>query len=174
MPNSDKTTIEATATTQQFSNAQPVWHLVCLCVLTLGVYQIFWFYRHWKFMMQHKQLNINPLARAIFGIFFVYPFFKNVHSIAEEEGYEKQYTDGMLATFYIVLCFVSALPDPYSMVGLFSFVPLIEGQKALNFYWKKQQPDLPMRTHFSKWEIVGMIFGGILLASVVIGTFFPG
>jgi hypothetical protein len=65
------------------------------------------------------------------------------------------------------------LPDPIWLISLFSFFPLLTVLKAANFYWEKEQPNLPLRTSWTGGEIAWTIFGVIFWLLVLIGLFMP-
>lgn len=50
-----------------------------LFLFTLGAYQVYWFYRHWKAQKQLNPEPIWPVARGIFSIFFVHSLFQRIH-----------------------------------------------------------------------------------------------
>jgi hypothetical protein len=62
----------------QYSNAQAPWRLVLLSIITFSFYEIYWFYRNWKHLKTHKQLEISPgwrtvgLCVPILGIVLIY------------------------------------------------------------------------------------------------------
>ncbi|MDF5828479.1 hypothetical protein P4233_13630 [Pseudomonas aeruginosa] len=41
-----------------------------LFLLTLGLYGVYWMYKHWKAQQPQMERRISPVWRAIFGIFF--------------------------------------------------------------------------------------------------------
>src|SRR6478735_927493 len=52
--------------------------LSALQLVTFGLYAVYWFYRHWAVQKRARRLNISPLARGIFAIFFVHRLFKAI------------------------------------------------------------------------------------------------
>ncbi len=50
--------------------------MVILFLTTLGIYQVYWFYRNWRLRKQATGEKIWPLPRAIFCIFFVHSLFR--------------------------------------------------------------------------------------------------
>ena len=146
---------------QQYSKSQQIWHFVLLCILSIGIYQIYWFYKSWKFFKEHNKINIYPFWRTFFMPFYAYSLFKNVFRLAEEKGYKERHSPELLTFFFIALTLLLILPNPYGLISLFSFVPLITAVKALNYFWRQEQPDFQERTGFSRGEIALLIIGGI-------------
>ena len=156
---------------QQYSKSQPVWRFVLLCIMSIGIYQIYWFYKSWKFIKERRKSNISPLWRTFVMPFYTYSLFKNIFALAEDKGYKKQHSPGFLTFVFIVLTIILILPIPYSLISLFSFVPLITVVKAFNYFWQQEKPDLQEKTRFSRGEIALLIIGGIVLILIMIGTF---
>ena len=49
--------------------------LVALSVCTLGIYQIYWFYKHWVLIKEHSEPHIVPWAR-LFRLLLVLQLFR--------------------------------------------------------------------------------------------------
>ncbi len=177
---------------QNNSNAQPIWHLILLSFLTLAIYNIYWFYRNWKHLKIHKNLDISPGWRTvglfipIVSIIFIYEQFKDIRDYAVQKGYKAYSSPGLLSLGYIlinILSFLSfSLEDLLGPAGIFiasviiyllGTMLLIVVQKTLNDFWMNEQPGLRMRTNFSSGEIIVLIIGGIFWILVLIGTFIP-
>jgi hypothetical protein len=166
-------TVLPQAKVQQYSNSQPVWHFVLLCFFSLGFYELFWFYKNWKFIKEQNKLNISPFWRTVFTFIFAYDLFRRLFFLAEEKGYTKKHSAGWITIAYIGLYLLWRLPDPFWLLYLLSFLPLITIVKVLNYYWRKEHPDLEERTWFSGGEIAVLVIGGILLLLTIFGTFLP-
>ncbi len=103
--------------------------------------------------------------------FYTYSLFKNIFALAEEKGYEKQYSTRLLAFVFIGFTTIIILPQPFSLISLFSFFPLITVLKAFNYFWQQEQPDLKERTRFSGGEIAILIICGIVIILLMMGAF---
>src|SRR5574341_995101 len=158
---------------QQYSNVQPVWHFVILFIFSFGLYSVYWFYKNWKFLKEHSKLDISPFWRAIFQGIFAYSLFKKILVLAKEKGYTENYSPGFLTILYIIISLLWRLPDPYWLISYFSFVPLLSIVNAINYYWKREQPELEIRKNFSSGDIVLLVIGGIFWIFVLIGIFVP-
>lgn len=159
---------------ESYSNKQSIAHFAFLCAISFGLYEIFWFYKYWKYIKERKQLNIAPVWRALFSIFFAYNLFQYIYSLAKEKGYKEMLSPGWLAFAYIALSLCWRLPEPLSLISVLSFVPIIQLQKACNYLWDNEEPMLKERTRFSIGEILLIVFGSIFWALVLIGMFMPG
>jgi predicted nucleic acid-binding Zn ribbon protein len=163
---------------QRFSNAQPVWRFVLLTIATLGIYQVYWFYRNWKHFKIHKNLNISPGWRTvglfvpILGALLAYRQFRDIADFAKEAGVDKTYSPELVFFSWLILqCLCLLLPDQLMFLCFLTIWPLAVVQRVLNAYWEKEQPGLPVRTNFSGGEIALLIIGGTLLILTLIGSF---
>jgi len=121
--NSDKEKVELISTGK----------FVLLCILSLGLYEMWWMYKSWKFFKIKDNLDILPAARAFFAIFFTGSLFEKILRYAKINGYKSDYSSTSLFVLFIVLNLLSKLPDPYWMISFFSIVCLIQPHQALNF-----------------------------------------
>ncbi len=157
---------------RQYSNAQPSWHLVLLSILTLDLYNIYWFYRNWKHLKIHKNLNISPGWRTlglfvpIYGIILIYWQFKDIDEILLKAKCKKLFyklSPGEATLAYVFFIFISSrlsnflwkLTNPTGLlvVTIFTIVfsllavwILVYVQKMLNEFWEKEQADFTIRT----------------------------
>jgi hypothetical protein len=106
--------------------------LVVLCLVTLSLYEIYWFYKNWKLVKIKTGEKISPFWRAVFAIFFCYSLFKRVQDSASLQGCRSSISPGWLTVAYIILGATWQLPDPYWLIGLISFVPLLPVQGVIN------------------------------------------
>lgn len=160
---------------QKHSNVQPIWHFVLLCIAGSGIYITYWFYKNWKFIKEHDNLaNIFPFSRAILQPLFAYSLFERIFTLAKEKGYKRKHYPGLISGAYIALSIPYVLyPNPYWLISTFFFIPLIAVVKALNYYWRQEQPSLRERKRFVGGEIAVLIIGGIVLIFVLVVTFMP-
>ncbi len=151
---------------QQFSNVMPVWKFCLLYIITLGLYQLPWCHKQWKFLKDRENLNINPWVRAIFFQFTMYSLAKKVFVLAERQGYREKPSAFQVTLIYWI-CIV--LAQLVFVLGLFSVVPLLTILKAVNYYWEQEQPNLPVRDSFTGREVAWIVFGAIFWFLVIIG-----
>ncbi|MCX6009228.1 MAG: DUF4234 domain-containing protein [Chloroflexi bacterium] len=158
---------------------QPVWHFVLLSILTLSAYEIYWFYRNWKQMKVHKNLDMSPGWRTaglfvpIYGLVLAYRQFRDVRDFSREAGIDKSYSPGWILFAWITINVLWKLPDPFWLLSFGSVLPLAVVQGVLNSYWEKEQPGLMRRTKFSGGQIALIVIGGIVWILMLIGMLFP-
>ena len=96
-----------------------------------------------------------------------------------EEGGRKFGADistnaGFLAVALFLLSAIGRLPDPYWLAGLFSFVPFLGVQSAVNEINRRAAPDADPNRRFHWWNVLALVVGGISLGAVVAGFFMDG
>ncbi|UYZ64284.1 hypothetical protein [Hymenobacter weizhouensis] len=98
---------------------------ILLCLLTCGLYALYWQYKAWRFLKQWQQSDIWPAVRAIFSIFTVYELLKTLQRFANRQSIPADYRAGNLAAGYIILSLLSRLPDPFWLISLLAFACLL-------------------------------------------------
>jgi hypothetical protein len=86
----------------RFFAVSPV-KLVVLSVCTLGLYQIYWFYKHWVLIKRRSEPLIIPWARAFFGFFWCYSCFEFIRNDERRLGVEPTLPSGPLAIGWIAV-----------------------------------------------------------------------
>ncbi|MBN2406182.1 MAG: DUF4234 domain-containing protein [Elusimicrobia bacterium] len=110
----------------------PVSKVVILSILTLGIYELIWFYRQWSFVKERLKPGIKPFWRAVFGILYCDSLFKTVKKYADTKGIEAGFSADLLALAYILLSFSWKLPGYLSAIALLTCVPIALVQKGIN------------------------------------------
>jgi hypothetical protein len=149
--------------------AVSVFKLTVMSVCTLGLYQIYWFYRNWRSIRERDRSKILPPLRSIFAIFYCYPCFRRIRR-ESSEPYRSTLAAGPLAGGWIIVQLISQIPV-LGLVSLMSFVFLIPVQRAVNQLNAEVVPSHDRNEVLTPanwgWIIVGSIF--LLLA--IVGTF---
>lgn len=146
---------------------------------TLGLYEIYWFYRNWRQLGAYKELDILPGWRTaglfvpIYGQYLAYDLFRNIRDLAKALGVDKSYSPGLILFGWLTLIALWFLPHPLWFFGLLSVWPLVAVHKVLNSYWQKTQPGLAEKLEFAREEKFLLLLGGILLFFVFSKVFVP-
>jgi hypothetical protein len=141
--------------------------------VTFGIYELYWFYKNWKFIKQRTGENIMPFWRAFFGVIFCYSCFKEIRETAKTQGVSLSTSAGLLATVWIILTVSWRLPDPFWLVTMATPFILIPIQQTVNTLNKVVAPDHNPNARFSAWNIVGIVFGVLWLTLVIVGLLLP-
>lgn len=146
-----------------------------LCFISLGLYQVWWIYKAWKFFKERENLDIIPVARAIFSIFFLHGLLNRILGYASSKGYAKDFNVTGMFIGYIILSMCSRLPEPYYLIGLMNFTFLIPAFRAFN-YAKENSSDIKATSldYFTSRQIGLIIVGCLLWLLILTGMFVPG
>lgn len=94
--------------------------LVVMSICTLGIYDLYWYYKNWRLIKEREQLDIMPFWRAFFAYFFCYSCFKKIRGTAASLNLNRYIAAGPLATGWIIVAILWKLPDPYWLLTYFS------------------------------------------------------
>ncbi|MDD0977268.1 hypothetical protein [Pseudomonas fontis] len=105
----------------------PMRMFVVLSVVTLGLYWYVWFYRNWARYNEVKGLDLIPLLRCLFPIFFVYGLCRKVDRYVKATGREHEWSPDDAAIAYIALSVGLWLVSNFMAVGsvLFAVITLV-------------------------------------------------
>lgn len=140
-----------------------------MSVATLGIYQIYWFYKNWKSAQRVAGVHANAPIRAFFYGITSYWLFQLMRDHAKSVDPDISIPAGLLAVAVLVLTVASRLPDPYWLVTSFSVLPLLRVQAAVNRVNRQLAPDADPNARFSGWNIAGALFGALVAALAVLG-----
>jgi uncharacterized protein DUF4339 len=147
--------------------------LAVMSIVTLGLYQVFWFYRHWKQARDVQHDDVWPIPRAIFGVIFAYPLFSELADTAAVRGHAHVPNAIFSTILFVALTVAQRLPDPWWLVTFFSVVPLLPIQRAANAIALEDAPGTDPNTRFTGLNWVGIVVGGLFLLLALIGTLIP-
>jgi len=147
--------------------------LAVLSLCSLGVYEIYWFYKNWQLIRARERSNIYPFPRAVFAVLFCYQCFARMRDYGTELEIAPPLAAGALAAGWIITTIAYKLPDPYSLVSLLSVVFLLPVQAHVNRINQALVPTHEPNASFSGWNWFLAIVGGCLLILAIIGTLMP-
>lgn len=135
--------------------------LVCLFILTLGLYRFYWFYKNWKAIKEAEQSDISPFWRSFFGIFFCHKLFKYIAESAQNYANKRPFSPKKLAVWYILLQLVVSIIG----LGFLIIIILVKAQRAILFNNAQVIPNYQPVKQYTRVEIIWIIIG-ILLWSI--------
>ncbi len=147
--------------------------LIILSLTTFGLYELYWFYKQFKSFKAEKDWKISPWPRAIFYGLMSYSLFHKVSDAVKELDQKREFNSSGVWAFYFILNILWKLPDPYWLLSLLSFLPLIQIQDTINFYWEKKYGGKIIQSKFGTSNYVWSVIGGIILLLTMWGTFSP-
>ena len=146
--------------------------LAVMSVCTLGVYDIYWFYKYWVFIKKETGENIRPFIRAVMAIIFCYSCFSyvsgevNKHSIPLKKGVV------YLTVWYILFLLLGLFPL-FVIIGMLKFLPLLYVQETVNNVNAKIAPNASPNSNFTWKNILALVPGALIVLLNIIGLFLP-
>lgn len=175
MTDQNTTAIENTPVNHHFADLTIISlkKFIFLSVISLGLYELWWIFKAWRFFAIKDHLNIMPAARAIFSIFFLYALFKRIREYAKEKGDAQDFSPGWMYVGYIVFALLLAhLPDPYWLISSFSFIFLIPAFVALNNAKKHESEfNVVIQEKFNIAQMIVIILGSLFWMLLLMGLF---
>jgi hypothetical protein len=143
---------------------------IFLNVITLGLYEIWWIYKAWRFFQQKEKSNLMPAVRTILSLFLLISLFQRVLTFAKEKGYTKSYSSVLLVIAGLAFNFLSYVPSAFGLISIFSFVFFIPPFLALN-YAKRNSKEVVVyeQTSISARQIILIIAGSIFWILLIVG-----
>src|SRR5262249_19806427 len=147
--------------------------LILLCITSLGLYELYWFYKHWSFEKARTKERISPFWRTVFAPFFAFSLFGRISELSAAESFKHlrhfSHSDSVAcAGMFFALTLSARLPGPLWIVSLFSFVPLLTVQRAVNRINKMYAPEADPNSRFGMGNIVVVALGGILVLMAIV------
>ena len=146
---------------------------VIMSTVTLGFYQIFWFYKNWQLIKSRDGSKIVPIARAIFAIFFIYPLIDRIKKLANSSNISTNYNSTLIVMIWIAFRILSRFSSeflPLSIDILVDFMfalVLIPVQKTVNKLNLAIAPRHDLNDRFSAWNIVAIVAWALYLLSAI-------
>ncbi len=142
-----------------------------LSLLTFGAYSIFWFYKNWSRYKEYSKDDLSPFWRAVFSPLFCFALANKVNFVSRETNLDQQLESAPLAGLYFVFMMVSRLPDPYWLISVFAFLPLLAIVKQIRRIHEAIRPGFDSSVGWGFGAITALVLGGVLAILVLLGTF---
>jgi hypothetical protein len=126
--------------------------LLVMSLLTLSLYQFYWFYRNWQIEKQREHPQIMPVWRSLLVYFFCYPLFKRIaargaHRLAPLPA-------GWLAVGWIITSLMAELPPPYLLGVFFTGFFLLPVQRVANAVNTLEAPGHDPNDRLTAWNVL--------------------
>jgi hypothetical protein len=143
--------------------------LIAMTFATLGMYQIYWFYKNCQLIKVRDEPHIIPLARAIFGVVWCYGCFSQIERAEEKLALMPALAAGPWAGAWVVLVLISQVHHPLSWLGLISLTLFIPAQIHVNRLNATVAPGHNPNGRFTGWNWVAVAFGVLIWAGIGLG-----
>lgn len=138
-----------------------------LSICTVGLYEIYWFYRNWVLIRARERSSIRPLPRAFFSLIFCYPCFARIGAHGSAVGIAPPLSAGLLAAGWIATTVAWKLPAPFWPITLGAVVFLFPVQSYVNRLNNVVVPGHDPNIRFTPWNWVAVMIGSSLLALAI-------
>lgn len=152
---------------------------------TLGVYQVYWFYRHWQQYRLRTGERLLPVVRALFSIFFTHSLARRIDDGIRRGTRHVRWSPSVVATLFVILQILSngldrmaarSIGSPTTdVLSLLILLPvgwtLWSIQSAANTAC--QDPDGAGNARLSAANHAWIVFGLLWWALVCFGLFLP-
>ncbi|MBV8466886.1 MAG: hypothetical protein JO218_13155 [Burkholderiales bacterium] len=76
--------------------------MAILNIFTLGLYQVYWFYKNWSMHKRFANIDCWPVMRGIFCIFFTHRLYEKVQQTLEQKQIPYRWEASTLATGLVI------------------------------------------------------------------------
>ena len=156
-----------------------------LMFATFGFYTLYWFWRHWKIHKIDKRLDLWPVPRAIFSIFFTHSLYNEFDYRIVRSGQRHRWSPGGWATLYVVAAIGGRILDrlPETVISLHASILLLivvlssstlsiyHAQRAANIACGDPAAEANRRLTLANYVWLGI--GALWWALVALGTLLP-
>jgi hypothetical protein len=148
-----------------------IFKLVAMSVCTFGLYEMFWFYRNWRRIRQRTGRSLSPFWRMAFAQFWSFSLFEEVMQEADAAGVRYRWNSVLLGIAFFVLLVCSRLPQPWFLLSIFSFVPLVPVQVTINRIARRR--GIRVDADFGVWHVALVLLVSGLVVLAAIGALLP-
>lgn len=146
---------------------------VAMSLVTIGLYQYYWFYKQWRCVARAAPREpMSPFWRTFFTPLFAFSLFARIGARAELEKLTPGWNDVVLGIAYLLLSSSWRLPEPWWLISLLAFAPVIPVQRTIDAINRRHASGPLPNRNYSGSNVVGIIVGGGILLLVVIGVLF--
>lgn len=154
-----------------------------LSILTMGLYLVYWFYRHWKMIKLRDDSSIWPIPRGLFYIFFTHSLFSDIDEKILRNRLEFNWSPGVTATLVVLISIASNIAGRLSaqnigspamdfisvgLIPLLAFIALT-AQKAANVASGDPNGESNSKLTGANWA--WLILGGLFWILALFGLY---
>ena len=147
--------------------------LAVMSLCTFGLYEVYWAYKHWHAIRQREQEHLSPFWRAFFAPLWAFSLFPRLQAITALYGVPATWSGSALALAYFLLHMTWRLPDPYWLISVIGFLPLLVVQRSIDALNAAVAPDAPRNNSYSGLNVLLIVVGGLFLLLAIRGTLLP-
>jgi hypothetical protein len=142
--------------------------LVVMSICTVGIYELYWYYKNWCLIKEREKLKIMPFWRAFFAYFFCYSLFKRIDATARSQKVQKSIAPGPLAAGWTITTLMMKLPGAYCLVTYLAVLFLLPVQSLVNEINRVACPNHSPNSKFTGWNVPVVVVGAASFALILI------
>jgi hypothetical protein len=147
---------------------------IVLSICTFSIYELYWCYQNWKRLKTESGESLSPFWRAFFAPLWGFSLFRRIRATAASNGVVTEWSAGVLGTFYLILSLLYNLPDPWWLISLAAWLPIIPVQQAAQRVNERHAAAAEGRNdNYTTTNIATIVIGGLLLVLGIVGMFIP-
>jgi len=142
--------------------------LAVMIVVTLGFYQIYWFYKQWDRVRDAGE-NVAPAPRSLFSLIFCYSLFRRIVDSSHSAGVPTSVPAWLLTAGFILPNLLWRYEGTEAYLGFLGIVPMVAAQRIATAVAIAQgsTDDRNTRLTWRNWAWIGALVGLFALIVVV-------
>lgn len=149
--------------------------LAVLSLCTLGLYELWWFYKNWVCIRDRARPGIMPFWRAFFAALWGFSLAAFVRDELEAEKLSGGLPPVLIGGLYLAASVLSTRDDAWWLLTFLTFIPLLwiqSGMSAVVIAHDEWEGTAHTRAYnVANWFAI--VIGGALFVLAVAGTFIP-
>ena len=146
---------------------------ILLSICSFGIYHAYWHYENWRRIKSRSGEDISPFWRTFFLPLYSFSLFARICNTSALEGMRVDLNPYALAAIYLLLNMTPQLPNPWWLINIAAFLPMLPIQEAAQRV--NQRHILPnteaANEHYSIANMITIIVGGVFLMFLVSSGF---
>jgi hypothetical protein len=169
MPDNEQNYSRATT---EYSRIIPVWKFALFSIASLGIYQMYWNYKSWKFLKEKDNLEVSPFWRTFFMPIYMSSLFDKFSDMLKDEGRQTSYPTPFLIFIWVILNSICPYAEsPIWLAYYLSFLAFTPVLSDLNVYWSEKSHGLPEKS-LTGGQIILLIAGIFFFFMAILSTLF--
>lgn len=124
---------------------------IVLSFVTLGLYQLYWYYRNWCYIKRADNVDILPFARAFFSGFWAYSFYKRLVNGEETKDIKFLPKATWAAILFAIIYFATSILSGKEAGVLFTTAFILVSTPLVWYVLQiPQSSDAPLKNN-SRW-----------------------
>jgi hypothetical protein len=137
-------------------------YFIVFSVLTMGLYIVWWQYKSWKFINQKDEMDINPIVRALFSIFFLHSLFERIKSYADDKNVSYNFNSMLMFIGFLLVNILGYFENFIGLLSVTSFVFIIPAYNTLLSSYKADDDIQAISDNSFGWkQLLLILIGGL-------------